>query len=156
MMLPLPSSWLRYGQRATLSNCRANERAASGVVHQPPVLVTKIVLAVVVAIWLWPGLCAADEAAWNAYIRDGQSAYQRGDYPTAKRHLELALKEAESFGAQDLRLALSLNDLAFLYGTQGRYADAEPLYKRSLVIREKALGPEHPDVALSLNNLANL
>ena len=39
---------------------------------------------------------------------------------------------------------------------QGRYADAEPLFKRSLAIREKALGPNHPDVALSLNNLASL
>ena len=39
---------------------------------------------------------------------------------------------------------------------QGRYAEAEPLYKKSLAIWEKALGPEHPDVALSLNNLAGL
>jgi hypothetical protein len=29
----------------------------------------------------------------------------------------------------------------------GNYAAAEPLYKRSLEISEKALGPEHPDVA---------
>ena len=42
-----------------------------------------------------------------------------------------------------------------LYRTQGRYADAEPLYKRALAIREKALGPDHPDVATSLNNLAS-
>ncbi|MCX5683585.1 MAG: tetratricopeptide repeat protein, partial [Planctomycetota bacterium] len=33
---------------------------------------------------------------------------------------------------------------------------AEPLYKRSLAIREKALGPDHPLVALSLENLAAL
>ena len=43
-----------------------------------------------------------------------------------------------------------------LYDNQGRYAEAEPLYKRALAIREKALGPDHPDVALSLNNLAFL
>ena len=43
-----------------------------------------------------------------------------------------------------------------LYNAQGRYADAEPLYKRSLAINEKALGPDHPDVATSLNNLAVL
>ena len=35
---------------------------------------------------------------------------------------------------------------------QGRYAEAEPLYKRSLKIREAKLGPDHPDVATSLNN----
>ena len=51
---------------------------------------------------------------------------------------------------------LGLNNLAALYRNQGRYTDAEPLYKRSLAIWEKALGPEHPDVALGLNNLAAL
>ena len=43
-----------------------------------------------------------------------------------------------------------------LYETQGKYADAKLLHKRALAIREKALGPEHPDVAQSLNNLAGL
>ena len=38
----------------------------------------------------------------------------------------------------------------------GDYAKAEPLYQRALAIREKALGPEHPDTATSLNNLAVL
>ena len=42
--------------------------------------------------------------------------------------------------------ATSLNNLAVLYAAQGRYAEAEPLYKRALGIREKALGPDHPDV----------
>src|SRR6476620_12658040 len=43
-----------------------------------------------------------------------------------------------------------------LYTSQGQYANAEPLYKRSLVIKEKVLGPDHPDVAVSLNGLAGL
>lgn len=33
---------------------------------------------------------------------------------------------------------------------------AEPLYERSLAIYEKALSPDHPTVALSLNNFAVL
>jgi tetratricopeptide (TPR) repeat protein len=53
-------------------------------------------------------------------------------------------------------VANSLNNLADLYGAQGRYARAEPLYQRALAIREKALGPDHPDVATSLSNLAQL
>ena len=39
---------------------------------------------------------------------------------------------------------------------QGKYDDAEPLYKRALAIREDTLGPRHPDVASSLNNLGVL
>jgi tetratricopeptide (TPR) repeat protein len=43
--------------------------------------------------------------------------------------------------------------LAELYSHLGRFAEAEPLFKRALAIREKALGPDHPDVAWSLNSL---
>jgi len=43
-----------------------------------------------------------------------------------------------------------------LYDAMGAYARAEPLYQRALAIHEQALGPEHPDTATSLNNLAGL
>jgi tetratricopeptide (TPR) repeat protein len=43
-----------------------------------------------------------------------------------------------------------------LYIAQGNYADAEQLLKRSLSIQEKALGPDHPDEAPTLNFLAEL
>ena len=38
----------------------------------------------------------------------------------------------------------------------GRHEQALPLYQRALAIREKALGPDHPSTATSLNNLAGL
>jgi tetratricopeptide (TPR) repeat protein len=53
-------------------------------------------------------------------------------------------------------VADALNNLAALYQAQGRYADAVPLFKRCLAIREKARGPNHPDVANALNNLAGI
>jgi CHAT domain-containing protein len=43
-----------------------------------------------------------------------------------------------------------------LYADQGRYAEAEPLYRRALAVDEKSLGPDHPDVARDLNNLAGV
>ena len=50
----------------------------------------------------------------------------------------------------------ALNTQVFnLYG-EGKYAAAIPLAERALAIRERALGAEHPDVATSLNNLAEL
>jgi tetratricopeptide (TPR) repeat protein len=39
---------------------------------------------------------------------------------------------------------------------QGRYREGLPLADKALGIREKGLGPEHGDVAISLNNLAGL
>ena len=49
-----------------------------------------------------------------------------------------------------------LNNRAYLYVDQGRYAEADPLFKRELAIYEKVLGPDHPKVAIALNGLATL
>jgi tetratricopeptide (TPR) repeat protein/transcriptional regulator with XRE-family HTH domain len=43
----------------------------------------------------------------------------------------------------------------YLY-ERGQYREAEPLYRRAVFIREQALGPDHPDVARSLSDLALL
>ena len=59
-------------------------------------------------------------------------------------------------GMDHPNVASSLNNLAELYRVQGHYAQAEPLYERSLVIREKVLGPDHLQVASSLENIAAL
>ena len=55
------------------------------------------------------------------------------------------------------RAADLLDRLAsYRHGALAAYAQARPLFERALAIREKALGPEHPDTATSLNNLAFL
>jgi Flp pilus assembly protein TadD len=36
----------------------------------------------------------------------------------------------------------------------GRPTEAEPLHRRALALRERVLGPDHPDVAQSISNLA--
>ena len=46
--------------------------------------------------------------------------------------------------------------MAELHRVQGQYAKAEPLYKRTLDIMEKALGPNHPTMANALENYASL
>jgi len=102
------------------------------------------------------GPAFAGEAEWKSHMNAGAAAYQRGDYNSAAASLTAALKEAESFGEADQRLAVTLNNLASLYETQGRYAEAERLYRRSLEIYEKALGPDHPSVGTLLNNLGEL
>jgi hypothetical protein len=38
----------------------------------------------------------------------------------------------------------------------GRYAEAIPVAEKLLAIRERVFGPDHPDVALTLNDLANI
>ena len=57
---------------------------------------------------------------------------------------------------ENIEFTGSLNGLALLYDSQGRYNDAEPLLLQSLDIRKRQLSNDHPDVATSLNNLAQL
>jgi tetratricopeptide (TPR) repeat protein len=56
----------------------------------------------------------------------------------------------------DLQKAKSLNQQWIKLYTQGRYSEAIPISEKALAIREKAVGLDHPDVPLSLNNLAVL
>jgi tetratricopeptide (TPR) repeat protein len=49
-----------------------------------------------------------------------------------------------------------LTYLGLLFKAKARYAEAEPLYRRALAISEASLGPNHPEVATDLNNLAVL
>src|SRR5262245_59220430 len=48
----------------------------------------------------------------------------------------------------------ALNAEAIRLYRGGRYAEAILLAQRALVLLEKALGPDHPDVGTLLNNLA--
>ena len=98
----------------------------------------------------------AGEVEWTSEFNAGRAAYRAGNYRAATPRYEAALREAESFDANDPRLPTTLNTLAESYRMQGRLAEAEPLFRRSLGIREKALGPDHPSVGLALNNLAAL
>ena len=50
----------------------------------------------------------------------------------------------------------SWSNLAAVYNNQGKYAQAEALYRQSLEINRRVLGPEHPGTLASMNNLAGV
>ena len=62
----------------------------------------------------------------------------------------LAIDEASPRSAAIPRLATRLFGLAEVLRLEGEYARADPLYERALAIRERSLGPAHPDVAATL------
>src|SRR5207302_2016069 len=65
-----------------------------------------------------------------------------------------ALIEQESMTFPEA--ARLLNEAGHYLYEQGQYPEAEPLLKQAVAIRGQTLGPEHPDVATSLNHLAEL
>ena len=68
----------------------------------------------------------------------------------------LALHDASSSGNEGVKRAnLLLKSAGYFHG-RAAYSRAEKLSRAALAIRERALGPEHPGTATSLNNLALL
>ena len=97
-----------------------------------------------------------EKALGQDKLRAAEAAYQLGklaesriDYAKADKHYAEAIKLQPENGEY-------LNAAACIAYELGRYADAQPLLEHALAIRKKSLGPDHPDVATSLNNLAAL
>lgn len=102
-------------------------------------------------------LAQAGEAEWNEMNNKVVASYQSGDYGNAVRYAEQALAVARrAFSKEHENYSTSLNNLAFLYVTIGKYREAEPLYQEAMAIR-KELEPKgrHPHYATSLNNLGS-
>jgi tetratricopeptide (TPR) repeat protein len=67
--------------------------------------------------------------------------------------LLLALHAAHARDRDDVA---ALNERIEQLYNKGRYSEAIPIAQRALAIREKALGPNHPLLSTTLNNLALL
>jgi len=56
--------------------------------------------------------------------------------------------EKRSIGDNHPDTLSSMNNLAVLYQSQGKYDEAEPLYVECLRIRREVLGDNHPDTLI--------
>lgn len=87
----------------------------------------------------------------NTYLlTEGRDGVARAE-PILKELLRYL--ECRKSDPEDLMLADIVSDLAVIYERQGRFAEAEPLFKRALTIR-RSIWNSHPDVVAVRNNLA--
>jgi tetratricopeptide (TPR) repeat protein len=93
---------------------------------------------------------------WQQHAEAAKKAHQQGDEAQAEKLLQLSHQEAEKFGPDDPRCAVSMHNLANFYASQGKFAQAEPLYQRAVAVLEKVRGAEHPQTALARVGLADL
>jgi CHAT domain-containing protein/Tfp pilus assembly protein PilF len=89
--------------------------------------------------------------SYRLSVQSAQRAAPAGRYEMRVAELRKAtdkdrqLQEARDLSAESLRLYRA-----------GKYDESHPLVERALEIRRKELGPEHLDVAQSMNNLGNI
>src|SRR5262245_60962965 len=92
----------------------------------------------------------------------GIKAYRAGKSGEAIQAFEAVLEVTRrlypkaEFPDGHANLATSLNNLGFLYQSQGKYAAAEPLSQEALEMLRRLFNGDHRDVATSLDSLAQL
>jgi tetratricopeptide (TPR) repeat protein len=79
-------------------------------------------------VWLafWPVDAPAQGNEWESYRDVG-----------VEKQFATAVRAAEEFGPEDLRLAESINGLAEVFRAQGKFAEVELLHKRALAIQDR-------------------
>ena len=82
-------------------------------------------------------------------------AGRSGDYAAAIQFSGSLISWARNSGTQE-QLASALNEQGINLHRQGRFPEAEALYKQALQIDRATIGEQHPDYATRLNNLAGV
>src|SRR6201994_4559397 len=122
-----------------------------------PKLHARIAVAILAAIMLTtlmtsPGRAGPQDMV--ALMQKITALAKAGQYPEAvalARRLESDAEAAS--GRQSLLTATTQVVLGQVLQTSGNIAEAETVLRRALMIREKAEGPKHPDVAAVLSTL---
>jgi tetratricopeptide (TPR) repeat protein len=102
-----------------------------------------------------PAARAQDERPWRHFVVEALKAASVQDYPKAEQGLVRAVREAESFGQNDIRVGSTLNSLGLVYRAEKKYSEAEAAYRRALVIMEATYG-ESIDVGNVNFNIAGV
>ncbi len=89
--------------------------------------------------WQAPFESADPAEAWQNLRQVAFEAYRDHKYPEAEKSYKDALRQAESFGKDDPRLPLTMNDLSRVYLAQSDDAQAQSSYKAALEALAKSL-----------------
>lgn len=91
---------------------------------------------------------------WNSYKSAAHACCKSGNLAKSAKILREAFRECEEYKELDNELIDIAHDVAELHLAQGRFAEAESLYRCVLEVREKLLGQTHKDVVESLKRVA--
>jgi CHAT domain-containing protein/Tfp pilus assembly protein PilF len=99
----------------------------------------------------------AQDSRWRQLAEQVTQLREQGRIAEAIPLAQETVRVAETtFGANDPRVATSLNEQGLLVKDQEKFADAETLFRRALAISQKAEGQESRSVASILNNIGDL
>src|SRR5581483_10590204 len=95
--------------------------------------------------------------ATELFYHAGRWQHEHAQYQEAELFYQRALSMKEQKNDQThLGLTKILDSLAWLYLDQGAHQRAASLFQRALTIKRQSLGPEHPEIAITLHALGRL
>jgi len=94
--------------------------------------------------------------AAQSMINLGAVSRLLGDVGSAREVLERAVALVGEIEPKQPLMATALNNLGLLEATQGNVRRARQLFERALAIWRDTVGPDHPDYASGLTNLASV
>lgn len=97
----------------------------------------------------------ADELYRRLFMEGVREAGEK-NYAKAEQTLAGALKEAQRFGADDIRVGSAENTIGLVYVAEGKYGEGEAAYRKALGIFETTYGKDSLDVAKVRFNIASV
>jgi tetratricopeptide (TPR) repeat protein len=113
-------------------------------------------VALVLAVAMYSATASGQGASLDQQIQAGQQAAAQGQQAEAERLVTQALQQSEKLGKEDERRGAVLTGLGLAFSAQRKFAEAEPILQRAVVVKEKVLGPDSPDFARALLDLGAL
>ena len=103
-----------------------------------------------------PATYGPSTESYDQRMDAARAALASGDLAGAEQALEAAITIAEQTADGASPLAVALGRLGELKHLDGKEVEAEQLFRRALEIKERLLGPEHPDLVVLINDLSRL
>ncbi len=104
-----------------------------------------------------PKEIAAEHAQeWEKDNKAGLAAMTSGDLDAAEKSLVAGLKEAEECGQEDVRVAVSLNNLASLYEKKKMYSQCSGYLQKARKIFRKTYGNMNESIPVTERNEARI
>ena len=85
---------------------------------------------------------SAQEQEWSRFLKAGNEARIKKQFPEAEKAYLAAVVEAEKLDPQDESLAMCLMTLGTFYSMQARQTDAKNAHARAVSVLEKLPGSE--------------
>jgi len=95
-------------------------------------------------------------SSWERYNIAGQQALSAGRPTEAENQFRMAITEAESMGPNEPKIAQSMSALANCLRQQGKFADAEPMYKKAVETMSRIKGPTCQELIPIYDNYAKM